>query len=835
MRKSALLLGAAAPIALLVSMPAHAQTAPEEDTASTAGEIIVTARKRQEAAINVPVVETVLSAELLDRNQVTDVSGIVRQVPGLQIGQAVLTVGTQISLRGVGTSSLDAGLDQSISMNVDGLQLSQGATFGVGLFDMAQVEVLKGPQALFFGKNSPGGVISVRTADPGSEFEVIARASYEFYAREKRGELIVSAPFSDTLGFRFAGMYSESDGYFFNKAFALPGTGARDPSSDRYLGGYEYILRGTLLWEPTSDFSARLKVNHNMREVIGGGAALGSCPDGIASPVPGSIPPFINPNETCRVDRDVYIVDLDPTFFPDVRNNGTPFMRYNTWFGSLELNYGLPSGININSTTGYFDTVIDGFINGVNSGYAGPTLYADNHFERRDFTQEVRVESDWNKPLNFMIGGYFQDARVSNRIFVGANLAYLPPFLRTLAAGTNDIKIRTLSAFGQLRYAVTPQLELAGGVRFTDERRRNTTTRFFSYDGPDVPQPVLRPELHSSNWSPEFTITYKPTDDLTLFAAYKQGFKSGSYIMTLPPPIPGSPGACPLPGPCDNSFGPETAKGGEVGVKARVLDRALNLSLAGYYYHYSNLQVGANEVAQGSGGVNLPVIRTINAGTARVYGIDFEANYDPPAVEGLSLRLAVNWNNARFISFPNGQCIGGQTIADGCNTIPIPGAPPLPPPPGTETVNRFQGQNFAGQRLPKAADWQINAGFDYELPVGDGMKLRFGANGQYSSKFLRLLGYHREDFYQPAFFKLNANIALAGERDAWELALIGNNLTDKYTSGNCTNFSAATGQIFGSPVTGAPSRNVFGVDELACIPDRGREVFLRLTLRPTAF
>ena len=98
-------------------------------------------------------------------------------MPGLQLGGNVLTVGTQIALRGVGTSSLDAGVDQSVSLNIDGLQLSQAATFDVGMFDMAQVEVLKGPQSLFFGKNSPGGVIAIRTADPGDELEVIARAA----------------------------------------------------------------------------------------------------------------------------------------------------------------------------------------------------------------------------------------------------------------------------------------------------------------------------------------------------------------------------------------------------------------------------------------------------------------------------------------------------------------------------------------------------------------------------------------------------------------------------------------------------------------------------------
>ena len=168
---------------------------------------------------------------LLERSQIVDIYGIATKVPGLQLGGNVLTVGTQIALRGVGTSSLDAGVDQSVSLNIDGLQFSQAATFGVGLFDMAQVEVLKGPQSLFYGKSSPGGVVSIRTADPTNELEVITRASYEFYAHELRGEFIVSGPVSDTLGLRASIMHSDDDGYFFNKATALPGTGAVNPSS----------------------------------------------------------------------------------------------------------------------------------------------------------------------------------------------------------------------------------------------------------------------------------------------------------------------------------------------------------------------------------------------------------------------------------------------------------------------------------------------------------------------------------------------------------------------------------------------------------------------------
>jgi len=824
MKKSASMLAAAAPLALAWVAPAYAQDPTAGDTGETAessgsGDIIVMARKRQESVLKVPVVETVLTTETLDRNQIVDIRGITQQVSGLQIGNNVLTVGPQISLRGVGTSSLDAGVDQSVSLNIDGLQLTQGATYGVGMFDMAQVEVLKGPQALFFGKNSPGGVISIRTADPGDELEVIGRAIYGFEAQEKRGEMIVSAPLGDTLGFRFAAMYSDDNGYFFNRAVAVPGTGAVTPKSDRYNAQEEYIMRGTLLWRPSDAFTARLKVNNTVKEVIGGGSPLGSCPDGNGAPV--GIP-FINPNDDCKVDRTAYIVDVDPAAFPNVRNNGVPFMKYVTSFGTLELDYDIANDISLSSTTGYFHTKVDGFINGVNTGAAGPTVTSDNHFTRRDFTEEVRLQSDFDSPLNFLVGGYYQDARVRNRVIVAGNLAY--GFPATLLGGVNDVKIEAWSAFGQLRWKPVETLEIAGGVRYTDEKRHNDAySQAGLYDAP-VPITIANPRLRAKNWSPELTVTFTPTDDFTVFGALKQGYKSGSFIMTLPP----TPGE-------DNSFGDERVRGGEIGFKARMFDRALNINTAFYYYKYNDLQVGTNEVADNV----IPTIRTINAGASKVYGIDFEANYRPPSVDGLALRLAVNWNHARFTRFDNAPCTGGQTVAEGCNQLPIEVTDPdelaagyFVTEPGTGRLVRYNAQSLAGVPLPKAADWQINGGFDYEMPAGDSLKLKFGANGQYSSKFLTSLG-RRADFYQPAFVKLNANISIGAENDAWELALIGNNLTNKFTTGNCTQFAGATGNLQGA-ITGANTRNIAGVDELACIVDPGRQVFLRLTLRPTA-
>jgi iron complex outermembrane receptor protein len=370
-----------------------------------------------------------------------------------------------------------------------------------------------------------------------------------------------------------------------------------------------------------------------------------------------------------------------------------------------------------------------------------------------------------------------------------------------------------LSAFGQVRWHPSDKIEIAAGVRYTDEKRHDDASSITSYFSASTPTPILQPDLRSKNWSPELTVTFTPTDDLTIFGALKQGYKSGSYIMTVP-----------AAANSDNSFGDERVRGGEIGVKARLADRSLQVNGAFYYYKYADLQVGANEQAAGG----LPVIRTINAAGSKVYGVDFDMTYNPPSIPGLTARLAVNWNHARFTSFAGAPCYGGQRIADGCNQAPLNPAPPI-----TNTTKQFQGQDLAGAPLPKAADWTMTGGIDYEMPVGNSMRLDLGLNAQYSSKFLRGLG--RFDglpgLTQPAYTKINANVSFGPDDDAWRFSVIGNNLTDKFIAGNCTTFSAATGQIIAPPLSGAVDRNATGLDELACIPERGREVFVRLAVK----
>jgi iron complex outermembrane recepter protein len=822
--------------------------------------IVVTARKRQESILKVPVVVTAVSGETLENFQVNDLTDLPKLVPGLVIGGNLLSIGPQVTIRGVGTSSSDPGVDQNVSLNIDGLSLSQGLAFGSGMFDVAQVEVLKGPQALFYGKGSPGGVIALRTADPTDELEVIARAGYEFEGRIWRGELIYSTPLSETVGLRLAGTYSEGDGYFKNRAVPIESTGAAAPF-ERETQPRNLIARATLLWEPSDDVSVRLKANHSLdRNVNAESAQLANCPDGpgqafgFGSGLPGSpipaAPNFLTPidpipfigGDSCKLDRDIHNVYMNPAFFPGnpgyagLPNNGVPFLRNIQNYGTLEINYDITSEISFNSTTAFYKLRSRSLVNTSHTTAAGPTFAVTNNFSRREFTEELRLNSDFSGPLNFTLGAFYQDGRLYDRVRFVRNIAY--GFLSPAVVGAdilNDdrattVDIETYSLFGQIRYRIAETLELSGGVRWTDETRSQTVFDFKNNIDLTPLLPVT--SINANNFSPEATINYTPTDDLTIFASYKKAFKSGSFKVAVPA-VAGE----------DNSFDDEQVQGYETGVKSRLFYRSLIANLAFYDYYYKGLQVGAIEDAVGG----VPVIRTINAGKARTYGVDLELAYRPPRLEGLSVNASVNWNKARYTELGNIPCYSGQTVGQGCNNFfsPFPAVAARPggfsqanPGPGAVQVNGLQGyytaQNLSGTPMIRAPEWAVNFGFDWEMPVGNGMRLQIANNNQFSDDYVTFLAVGRpgNDNYQSSFIKIDASIALKGPEDRWEVALIGKNITDKLTASNCSATNFAGGLALGGAITGGSTSGPAGFAEKGCYTDMGRSVWVRLTLRP---
>jgi iron complex outermembrane receptor protein len=645
-------------------------------------------------------------------------------------------------------------------------------------------------------------VISLRTADPTDEFELMGRVGYEFEGREQRGELVVSGPVSDTLKARLAGYYDWGDGYFINDAVATPGTGAVTPTNRREPQPRSYMVRGTILWNPSDRLSARFKANLVRDRMINAeGNQLRTCQDGLVST--GGIPFLVG--DDCKVNRHIAVVYMNPANFPGIIHKGVPFTNNKQEYGTLELHYDLSDALTLDSTTGYYHLRSDNLVNSTGTKSAGAGFSGWGTFRRRDLTQEVRLNSDFASPLNFTLGALYQDGKLSRHSLNRGNSAYGPQIGAIRRDDITGFDIEAWSVFGQLRWKIVPQLELAGGARWSHEERSAFTFNFLT----NAPIPLAKDKISTSNVSPELTLTYTPTDDITLFSSYKQAHKSGSFTIAAIPTANG-----------DISFGDEKVEGVEVGLKARLLDRQVFINLAGYDYRYHGLQVGAVDTVTSTG---QPSTRTLNAGSARTYGIDFDVNFRPRAVDGLSLFAAVNWNRGRYKSLKNVPCWAGQTVALGCDTV-------------LNTVTGlYTAQDLSGAPLLRAPRVQANFGFDYEIPVGD-YKLTLGSSSQYSSRFTTFLSknYPGNAIYQGSFIRTDASLALGGSDDRWEVALIGKNITDKVTAGNCSPSNAQNGLIFGGQTTGGTTSGPAGFGEVSCFAERGRSVWLRITLRPNA-
>ncbi len=286
---------------------AHAQSAPGEfDAAAASPEegdstIIVTARKRAEALQDVPAPITAFGADQIERLKINGIDDLAAFTPGLQSAESAVSSGGSISLRGVGSGSTNYLGDQAVSINIDGMQVGTLNVRKTAQIDLAQIEVLRGPQALFFGKNSPGGVISFKTADPSWKTEIEGEASIEAVSGDKYYQAVVSGPISDKLAVRVVGRYTDLKGYFHLRT--VPANGdplVVAPPVSRYPSGQEYFVRGTVLFEPTDMFKINAKLSYTHTYNRGGSFTSFQridCPYGA---------PQLQPNFPCVADRDIY-------------------------------------------------------------------------------------------------------------------------------------------------------------------------------------------------------------------------------------------------------------------------------------------------------------------------------------------------------------------------------------------------------------------------------------------------------------------------------------------------------------------------------------------------
>lgn len=731
-------------------------------------DIVVTARKRTESAQNVPVAISAISAETVVARDLTSLERIAAATPSLTVGRAATGSGAQITVRGVGSSSTSIGIEQSVATVVDGVYYGQGRTINEGFFDLARVEILKGPQALFFGKNATAGLISITTADPTDRTEVIARAGYEFKAQQIQAELIGSTPLTDTLGIRAAVRGSKMFGGYYKNvaapfAFAFYPNHVAQPAEADAPGERELLGRVTLKWQPTSDITNTVKLSGTYSKVNNAGwnNVVVACPGGVSQ---------LNGRQ-CNADfithQNNLPADIAPAI-PYAEQDGALYNRYKSYAATntFAWNLGeltLTNVTNYNWNNNRYQVAAD-----VQSNpFAG--IWTTENSTYHAFSNEFRVQTQYDGPVNLMAGGLYLDTRRDYAQYnVIANVEDASQPLSTRYLTNYKISYtdgETLAGFGQVTWKLVPNLELAGGVRYTHE----TKNSYFTQPYVTSLIPIFRPQnspdglgIVTSNqefndWSPEFTATWKLTGDVMAYAAYKTNYKSGGFsnggINSVLSPDPQS----------DFEFGPEKARGFEVGLKSTILDRQLRVNISAYSYKYSDFQVDYFNSA-------VFAYQTLTA-DARTKGVDLDFEFAPRWIPGLNVHGSVNYNEAKYTRF-FGPCFTGQKPTEGCLFASTAGVQAT----GAQ-IPAFQ--DLAGKPLAIAPRWTGALGLSYETAVGGGHVIGASVDGRYSSSYLGS-AFAQPDSRQDAYATLDASVRFGSEDGRWELAVIGKNLTNHF-------------------------------------------------------
>jgi outer membrane receptor protein involved in Fe transport len=724
--------------------------------------VLVTARKREESLQDVPVTIQAFTDKDLEQYRSIDLSKIGEMSSQLIIFPTASGSGAALTIRGMGASAAgDSGFDASVTLDVDGMQITRGHIIRAGMFDLASVQVLKGPQALFFGKNSPAGVIALKSNDPTPEWEFTGRLSYEIEADEFVGEAIASGPINEKLGIRLGYRGRTERGWLKNAAGPVsspvpyipgypfdqepnPFPGTSDP---RRGSQEEHIGRLTLALDPSDRFDATLKVLGALYS--DDGAALNevtSCsgPMPITTPV-ASLITLVDPYGDCTLDGRLSSGELPPEiaagYDGDVdRKGGRFFTSVSTILTTLNMNYRADK-FTITSQTGlyyYKYTRYDNFDGTTYNQFLG--IQFENN---TNFSQELRFLSSFDFPLNVMFGLYYEHgSRDSDNN--GKIAAHGPDPISGRTNSWNAVSTvtgDTYSAFGQLIWKVTPEIELAGGARFTREEKdatqqntyRHPVMTFLKAAGE-----VIDSTFEDSDVSPEATLTWTPTEELTLYGAYKTGYKSGGFSTNTVITANATSASV--------SYDPETSEGFEIGLKSMLFAGALRLNVTGYRYTFRDMQVSAFDSSTTS-------FQIRNAASARTTGVEAEANW--LVGDGLMVRGQVGYNRARYVSFPEAPCYSGQTPALGC-------------------IGRVR--DLSGQRMTLAPDWNGSVGFTYDTPVFNGWSLGLASDVTFSSSYLSLNSPFAR---QESFAKVNASIRLYSDDDRWAFAVIGRNLGNK--------------------------------------------------------
>jgi iron complex outermembrane receptor protein len=719
---------------------AQALSGARGEASPTLGEVIVTAEKRSTSLQRTPIAVTALTGKTLGAEQVRTLSDIVSLAPSFQMGEAEGY--QQITIRGIGVSDFQPGSDATVSVNVNEVNVSRPIAQATGFFDVSQLEVLRGPQGTLYGRNASAGSVNISTTLPTDAFSGYGKVTIGNYDDIDVEGAVGGPVLGDKLLVRIAGFSEDRGGYGRNIT-----TG--NPVDNKVASG----VRGTLIFQPTSDFTGTVIVEHytehdNAGLHYFGATGLSGLPGALGLP-----PQFV-------------LFGGHAASNPwDVATGSDPKFRLTTTAvtGILQWSRG---PFTLKSITGYRDqrsstfTPLDGgstnnliLITGEPASQISEEF--QGHYDTTSFHGTAGLyyfdENDDYSPATGIASGALLN------LFLPIKPARNPTEFFQFAEIGGLFKTRSVAAFAQGTYDLGAGVSLTAGIRYSDEHKtllqRYAIYLNRPYTGFNPAPGIEQPPLNFTSTTPKFGIQYQVDPRTMLYASYSQGFKAGGF----------DPGSYPA-----SIFKPEHITDYEGGIKSTWLDGRLRTDADAFYYDYTNLQV--QQI------VGLAIV-TDNAATATVYGL--EAEFSARPTEALSFDGSFSWLHARY-----GTYLGAD--------------PALP----RATTN----SNYSGKTLDNAPDFTLTLAGQYKWNVREGV-LVLRAEGNYSSRF-----YFAPDNFavlsQSAFAKGNVFLTYTNDK-GWYASAFVRNIANTFTKTS----SAVSLTLDGNAVQGAvaPPRT-FGME-----------------------
>ncbi len=553
-------------------------------------EIIVTANRRRENLQDVPIAVAAVTPTQLVNSGVSNIQGLSVLVPGVQLLQGAATANPYI--RGVGSQQVGPGLESPVALYVDGVYYA--STFGApaDLNDVAQVEVLKGPQGTLFGRNATGGLINITTRTPSADTHVEGDLSYGNYNTVK-GDVYATTGVGPHLAVDFAGVAShQGDGYGRN---ILTG-------QDLYKVDLDLNLRSKWLLTPVE--GTRITAIFDYDEIR---SSLNA-----ARIIPGTlVPPIIGPIYGGRVW--------------DAALSTQPILNQKGGGASLKIEQDLGFGQLVN-TAAYRQSHTNGQLDldATATNFTSVNPVIQNEYE---ITEELQLQSTKSRHFNWTVGAfYFYDnAKIDETVLFGPTVS--PIFTGQRYFGRQETQ--SIAGYGQATWEFLPATHLTLGGRYTYETR-DFLGDTYVLRGP-VQIPTLANFVSSKNYD-RFTyraaLDHRFSDAILGYVAVNSGFKSGGYNALAPTQSP---------------FNPEKLTAYAAGLKTDLFDRKVRFNVEGFYYDYKDLQVAV--VLQLAPGVTAPGI--INGGGAHVYGLD--ADLQAQLTEHFRLSGGIEYLHSRFV------------------------------------------------------------------------------------------------------------------------------------------------------------------------------------------